>query len=283
MDRAVSIHIGVNQPRERSPGDPLQHSETTAWRMAELAHQAGYRSLLVLQGEEATRQAVHDALAGAAQALGSGDILFVSFSGHGTRLRDLPVEQDERDGWDEAWCLSDSLLVDDKLAGYWRLFDAGVRILVVTESCYGGGMGRLGDHHAQQGGAPAGRPARVVRPVYRGAPPGEGAEDAAPPCIDRAPHDADGIRASLLLLSACREWQRAQDGLFSHHLFDVWNGGAYTGSFCELYRQLRARVVAEGCSQEPCILMLGAADPGFSLEPAFHLQRRTGGRRPGYR
>ncbi|MFL5386143.1 MAG: caspase family protein [Longimicrobiaceae bacterium] len=284
MDRAVSVHVGVNQPRERSPGDPLKHSEATAWRMAELAHQAGYRSLRVLQGPEATRQAVHDALAGAASALENGDILFVSFSGHGTRLRDFGAKQDERDPWDEAWCLYDSMLVDDQLAGYWRLFNAGVRILVVSESCYGGGMGRWEDRSAAQGSMAAGRrPARVLRRPRRSPPGAEDASSPTAPCIMRAPRDADGIQASLLLLSACREDQLAQDGLFSGKLFDVWNQGAFDGSLCELYRQVRKRVMADPCKQEPRIQMFGTDDPRFSIEPAIKLGRRTAGRRPGRR
>jgi hypothetical protein len=283
MDRALSIHIGVNQPRERSPGDPLRHSEETAWKMAGLARQAGYRSLLVLQGAEATHDAVHDMLTGAARTLEGGDTLFVSFSGHGTRQPDRLVERDERDPWDEGWCLYDSVLLDDTLAGYWRLFKADVRIVLVTESCYGGGMGRLGEDPAECVVAGV-RPAAVVQPVYRGAPPEEeAAADRAAPCITRAPRDPDGIRASVLLLSACKEEQRAQDGVFSKHLFDLWNDGAFHDSYCELYRRLHTGVMAKRCEQEPHIQMLGAANPRFSLEPAFHLTRRAPGQRPGYR
>jgi len=286
MDRALSIHIGVNRPRDECPGDPLTHSEETAWKMARLARQAGYRSVLVLQGDEATRDAVHDVLTGAVRTLGSGDTLFVSFSGHGTQKPDdLLVEQDERDNLDEGWCLYDSVMLDDTLSGYWRLFKRGVRIVLVTESCYGGGMGRLGDEPVQpeQSAAEVWR-AAAPPPVYRGAPPeAEAAADRAAPCIPRAPSNPDGIRASVLLLSACREDQRAQDGMFSRQLFRLWNDGAFSGSYCELYRQLRSCVMGKQCAQEPRIQLLGAADPRCSLEPAFHLTRRAPGQRPGYR
>jgi hypothetical protein len=286
MCRAASIHIGVNQPRAGSPGHPLQHSEETAWKMAGLARQAGYRSVLVLQGDEATRDAVHDTLTGAVRTLGSGDTLFVSFSGHGTQQPDdRLVEQDERDNLDEGWCLYDSVLLDDTLAGYWRLFKAGVRIVLVTESCYGGGMGRLGDEPVQFGSGLAGVwPAAPPPPVYRGGPAEEEtAPDPAAPCITRAPCNPDGIRASVLLLSACREDQRAQDGMFSRHLFGLWNDGAFPGSFCELYRQLHKCVMGKQCAQEPRIQLLGAADPRFSLERAFHLTRSPSGQHTVYR
>jgi metacaspase-1 len=279
MSRAVSIHIGVNDPQGQCAGQPrLRHSEATAWRMAELANRAGYDSLLVLRGPEATCQAVDDALAGAARTLAAGDILFISFSGHGARVRDLDWD-DEPDGWDEAWCLHDGILLDDKLAGFWRLFEPGVRILVVAENCFGGGSlrGRREGGAGDGGVADAPRVRRPPPSPRRG--PLQGVEAAPAPtasCIG-APLDADGIRASLLLLAASCEHRPAEDGVYAKHLLDIWNNGAFPGSFCELHRKLRARLLGRG-APEPQILMLGAPDLRFPLEPAFHLHR---GRRAG--
>jgi len=270
MDRALSLHIGVNQPRLPSFGERLTHSEANAWRMAGLAHQAGYRSLRVLLGREATQQAVHEVLAGAASTLRDGDTLFVSFSGHGIQMREVgPSRPDEREGLDEAWCLSDSEFLDDKLVGYWRLFDPGVRILMVTESCYGGGMDRWGNKGPVAGRR---RPAVIDRPVvYRGEEP------AAPALyIRKAPADNLGIRASLLMLSACREDQLAHDGLFSCTLFEVWNEGRFDGTFYDLYQEVRDHPVVDPSGQEPRIAMVGAADPEFPRQPAFRLKARTG-------
>lgn len=277
MPRAVSIHIGVNDPRE-CPGLPvLQHSEESAWRMAELASQAGYDGLLVLRGAEATTRAVDEALARTAGMLVEGDTLLVTFSGHGSLVRDR--DGDERDGWDEAWCLYDGTLLDDKLAGFWRLFKAGVRIVVVAESCFGGGSMR-GDEEDR---ATATMPP-PLRPVMRSGGTLRGvAEPAIASCIGAPPRNADGIEASILLLAACNENQKAGDGLYTEMLLQVWDGGAFNGSYCELHEELRRRVTcARGC-QAPDILMLGAADPGFPLETAFHRSRSTVGRSPVFR
>lgn len=304
MPRAVSIHIGVNHAHGPHADRPLRSSESIAWSMAVLAGQAGYGSTLVLRGAAATRQAVHAALTGAAGTLGRGDIVFVSFCGHGSQERDLDL--DEGHGWDEGWCLADGVLVDDKLAGYWSLFDPGVRILVVSESCYSGGVGREDDKpHASAGVKPVGSvmrgapavPLPAAPPVLRGAALAHyrralrsaprlhprrpirsaGAAGFAGSCIGSAPHDSNGIRASLLLIAASREEQPASEGLFAKHLLGTWNGGAFRGSYCDLHRQLRDGVMTERCSQEPQILMMGAADPAFPLETAFHL----GPPRPG--
>lgn len=306
MSRAVSIHIGVNHPHGRHFDQPLASPEITAWRMAEIASQSGYGSTLVLRGEAATEQAVHDALARAALTLVRGDTLFVSFCGHGSQEPDHDC--DEGHGWDEGWCLKDEVLVDDRLSGYWSLFDAGVRILVVSESCYAGGMGRTGDDASHPQARPAAKPAPVMRgapaappvvtrpvpngaaiahrrralrsahPAPSGTPMRSGANTAfAGSCIASAPHDTHGVRASLLLLAASNEDRPASEGVFSKHLLDVWDGGTFQGSYCDLFRQVKQRVMTSGCSQDPQMLMLGAADAAFPLETAFHLEHQEPG------
>lgn len=142
MHRAVSIHIGVNEPGgAECTRDRLEHSENAAWQMAVLAGQAGYESMQILRGRAATRYAVHNALAAAAGILEAGDNLLVTFSGHGGHVEDVG----DKESHDESWCLFDGELSDDKLAGYWRVFDAGVRIVVVSESCFSGGLNRTGE------------------------------------------------------------------------------------------------------------------------------------------
>ena len=271
MPRGTSIHVGVNRPASTSEC-PLSLSEEGAWRMAELAHQAGYGATHVLRGAAATRNAVGGLLSAAARALEPGQTLFVSFSGHGSRVPD--ADGDERDGWDETWCLHDADLVDDELVETWRLAAPGTRVLVVSESCFGGGMGRYGDDVLA--GRP-GPPHALDRPVYRSAGPAwRGVKQFARPvssCISRAPSHDDGIRASVLVMAGAAEGQKAREGLYVRHLLDLWRGGAFRDSFCALHRALCERVRHDNPQQEPQIMMLGTPDPDFPLEMAFHLDR----------
>jgi hypothetical protein len=274
MPRAASIHIGVNEPRDHPV--LLHHSEDGAWGIAGLASRAGYDSILVLRGPAATRAAVHEALAGAAGTLAGGDTLLVSFSGHGGHETDR--DADERNGSDESWCLYDGELLDDKLAGYWRLFDPGIRIVVVSESCYSGGMDRTGDKrpaYAIDEAAPrVMRGSRGMRSGFRTVDPvTAAAAEAVASCIAEPPHDCFEIRASVLLLTASTEQQPAADGLFTRCLLDVWAGGDFRGTYCDLHKEVKSRVMGTTCGQEPQILMRGAPDPAFPLEPAFHLDR----------
>jgi hypothetical protein len=273
MSRAMSIHIGVNRPCHREAGGrPLQYSEITAWRMAELASQAGYDSLQVLRGEAATRSAVQQALSGAAGVLCEGDTLLVTFSGHGVLLPDQ--DGDERDGLDESWCLADSTVRDDELAEHWRLFERGVRIVVVAESCYSGGSGRDDKYNACVPSRPAGgKRFRGTRSA------GMDDLEAGNPCIVGPASDYDGICASVLLLSASGENKSAHDGVFTRYLLDVWQDGTFRGSYCNLFREVHRRVTAEYSSQHPQILMLGTPDPEFSMAPAFHRDGTTRGSR----
>jgi hypothetical protein len=267
MNRAISLHLGVNHPKDGRSRQALEHSEATAWRMAELASQAGYDAVSMLRGREANRHAVYDALVGAAKVLGQDDIIFVSFSGHGEQTKD--GDHDERDGWDEAWCLHDGILLDDKLAGFWKLFEPGVRILIVSESCFGGGIGRFASEEEDGGGLDFSRNVRGFGSNGHGPSRGPAtARKRGDPCIGQPPANADGIRASLLLLSASAEDEPAKDGLFSKHLFELWNEGEFRESYCELHGEIQRRVRD---TQDPQILMLGARDLAFSTKTAFHL------------
>ncbi len=271
MARGTSIHIGVNHPASTRECR-LSQSEENAWKMASLAYQAGYGAIHLLRGAEATREAVAGLLTAATQALRPGHTLFVSFSGHGSQVPD--ADGDERDGWDETWCLHDADLVDDELAAIWRLAAPGTRVLLVTESCFGGGMGRYGDDVLARYPTLSSPP---DRPVYRSAGPVmRGVKQFAQPmssCIARAPSHDDGIRASVLMMAAAAEGQKAREGLYLRHLLDLWKGGGFRDSFCALHWSLCERVRHDNPQQEPQIAMLGTPDPGFPLEMAFHLDR----------
>jgi hypothetical protein len=223
--------------------------------MASLAAQAGYQSLRVLRGPEATRQALRDELEAAAEGLREGDILFISFSGHGSQERDGDGDDG---GWDECWCLHDGIILDDELADWWRRFEPGVRILVVAEACFGAGGGRDAEGWPRVAKRPA-------RPVYRAT------------LAMRPPGDAEGIRASVLLLAACGEQQHARDGLFTHHLVELWSDGAFAGSYRDLLQLLRQQLLPV---QNPELRMHGAEDVGFADETAFHLMQQSTACRP---
>jgi hypothetical protein len=263
MARGIAIHIGVNQPA--SPRQArLSLSEENAWKMAELSYQAGYGAIHLLRGADATCAAVRSLLSAAAGALKPRHTLLVSFSGHGRRVPDM--NRDERDGWDETWCLHDANLVDDELLEIWKIAATGARVLVVSESCFAGGM-RYGDDVLAE------RPQAPYRPVYRTPGPvlrGVPQYAATAPRISTPAHD-EGIRASVLVLAGASETQTAREGLYTRCMLELWSGGEFRESFQVLQQRLRERVQNENPGQEPQMVMLGTPNSGLPLEPAFHL------------
>ncbi len=79
----------------------------------------------------------------------------------------------------------------------------------------------------------------------------------------------------MLMMTASGEGQRAREGLYLRHLLELWDGGAFSGSFCAMHARLCASVQHENHAQTPQIVMLGAPDPQFPLDIAFHLDRRV--------
>lgn len=264
MNRAVSIHIGVNKPGA-APGDtrvPLADSEAAAWQMAELASQAGYDSMLVLRGDTATLAAVNAALWHVSQLLVEDDTLLVTFSGHGNKVADDDEEPGE--GADEAWSLADGDLLDDTLAGYWRLFKEGVQIVVVSESCYGGGMDRGDDCDPLTAVRRRGRRMRD-EPAWMA----DTLKELKRTCISSPPRYVNAVPATVLMITATDENEASQAGLFTTCLLEVWNGGKFRGSYCELFRAVEQRVTHQNSRQHPQIRMLGTPDMNFPLKSAF--------------
>jgi metacaspase-1 len=70
----------------------------------------------------------------ASGALQSGDLLFVSYSGHGGQITDVSGEEDDK--LDETWCLYDGEPIDDEVFLELRRIAAGVPVLVLSDSCH---------------------------------------------------------------------------------------------------------------------------------------------------
>jgi hypothetical protein len=143
MTNARSIHIGLNHvdPNCYNGWDgALSGCINDAADMQAIADNLGYQSLL-LTDSSATADSVIAEVGQAAMELQSGDILFLSYSGHGGQVDD--VNSDEEDALDETWVLWDRQLIDDELYALWGKFVSGVRIVVLSDSCHSGTVARM--------------------------------------------------------------------------------------------------------------------------------------------
>ena len=138
MPKGLAIALGLNavSPSHYAGwSGVLNGCEADAEDMAAVAKSKKF-SVTELLTKTATRGRLTAELARAAKELQSGDILLLSYSGHGGQVPDL--NGDEPDGEDETWCLYDGQLVDDELYVLLTQFARGVRVLVFSDSCHSG-------------------------------------------------------------------------------------------------------------------------------------------------
>jgi hypothetical protein len=126
----------------------LSVCERDAKDMQKMAKKMGYKTAILLT-KNATSKNVLQEIDKAASTLKSGDIFFLYYSGHGgNEIPDINKDEieelaDEVDGYDETWCLYDRQLIDDILYQRWFSFKKGVRILVISDSCFSGDIVKI--------------------------------------------------------------------------------------------------------------------------------------------
>ncbi len=140
MATGYSLHIGVNTTDPRHYGDelsPLKAAVNDARFWASFATQQGYQASS-LHDQDATSTEVLAALNRYSGVMKPGDILLLTYAGHGGQItNEKPAAQDP-EGYDQTWCLYDRQLLDDELYEAFMAFAGGTRILVVSDSCHSG-------------------------------------------------------------------------------------------------------------------------------------------------
>ena len=98
-----------------------------------------------LTDDKATKAAMVQAMSDLIAKASKGDSLVITFSGHGTYQPD--TDGDEADGLDEALCPYDlqtngAALIDDEIKTLFATRKAGVRIVLISDSCHSGTVTR---------------------------------------------------------------------------------------------------------------------------------------------
>jgi hypothetical protein len=286
----VALHIGLNSvsPAHYAgwSGD-LVACEYDAEDMAAISKQAGMKatSLLTRKG---TRANVLKAIRAASQQLKSGDLFFLTYSGHGGQVPDTSGEEKD-DKQDETWCLFDGQLIDDELYLELTRFADGVRILVFSDSCHSGTVTRapLADATMAPTGRPKLMPPAVGMRTYRQhqafydglqrdvAKQAARAKAVNPDSVlatltvsDRLTDVSAACKASVILISGCQDNQTSMDGAnngaFTEQLLQVWNNGKYKGTYSKFHAAIKSRMSA---SQTPNFFTLGPATAFAQQQP----------------
>ena len=281
--RGLSLHVGLNSvdPKHYAgwSGD-LMACEFDANDMAALAKTQKIQPTVLLT-ERATRANVLKAVRAAAKTLRSGDLMFISYSGHGGQIPD--VSGDEPDKKDETWCLYDGELIDDEVFNELVNFADGVRIVVLSDSCHSGSVVRA---RVPETNGTAGRskmmPPSVAMRTYtqnqkfydglqqkvaaaasrsRGVDPDAALAQLHAAGSSRLSGIAGQIKASVILISGCQDNQTSLDGdhngAFTEELLRVWDDGRFNpehGTYVNFHATIKAGMPA---TQTPNLFTLG--------------------------
>lgn len=273
MATGVSIHIGLNRvdpahyrDEHGQPWDgALVACEFDAHDMQALAEAQGFATQLLLT-EQATSHNVIAAITHAAQDLQAGDILLLTYSGHGGQVPDRNDE--EEDELDETWCCYDRQIVDDELYALWAMFQPGVRIFMLSDSCHSGSVAKDPEVvrlTAERGTRTRVLPLEVQSATYRAHKAFYDGLQAQNPAGDQVE-----IGASLILISGCQDNQSSYDGerngLFTEKLLKVWNGGKFKGNMLHFQRRIRAQMPPV---QSPNYFRTGTPNRQFEQQRPF--------------
>jgi hypothetical protein len=273
MAKGMSLHIGLNHvdPNHYQGWDgQLKGCEQDAKDMAAIARKRKFAASMLLN-EQATADAVKVAISTAAGKLKSGDTFLLTYSGHGGQVPDTNGDETE-DANDETWVLFDRELVDDELYALWGRFEAGVRVLMLSDSCHSGSVARgfLEDPRAASVPAanaprPRAMPEEVVKRTYEANQIFYDQIQADNPQGERV-----GIGASIVLISGCQDNQvsldGAKNGVFTGALLKVWDNGKFSGGLPQFHKTIQLRIED---FQSPNYMKLGADSTTFERQKPF--------------
>lgn len=279
--KGLSLHIGLNSVDPAGYGGwpgTLNACENDARDMERVAAARGFKTKVLLT-KDATSATVISFLKNAAKQLKKGDELFLTYSGHGGQVPDRNGDESS-DGLDETWCLYDRQLVDDELYAYWGMFEKGVRILMLSDSCHSGSVSK--DVMAILAGGPRipirnaaavdysafrvkAIPWEQLDPAYKAKQKVYDKIQKSLPSAEKAP-----VGATVVLISGCQDNQTSldgqQNGLFTEKLLSVWNDGAYKGNLKAFHKAIVAQMPF---TQTPNYFVVGAKNAKFEAAPPF--------------
>jgi metacaspase-1 len=275
MATGISIHIGLNRvdPSHYKDKDgkgwdgKLKGCENDAHAMEAIARERKFTTSLLLN-EQATAEAVTAAIAGAAGKLKSGDILLLTYSGHGGQIDD-PTDE-EKDHKDETWVLYNRQLIDDELYALWGGFERDVRIFMLSDSCHSGSVAReflrgFADQPAANTPVPRALPPEVSEKTYRAHAALYRGVKAECPQGDRV-----DIGASVILISGCKDDQVSldgpQNGVFTGAVLKTWSNGTFKGSIQTFHTNILDQI---SFVQSPEFFEVGISSPAFKQQQPF--------------
>lgn len=243
MPQKYSIHIGLNavDPFNYTGKYPaLRNAENDTRFYQSIAEQKGFATTMLI-GKGATSDNLLTAIKTIAGKMNPGDLFFLSYSGHGTRVKDL--NGDEPSGYDQVLVLYDRLFIDDEFQNCWILFPEQSKVFFVNDSCYNGTVSRflLENRSFVKSTLPG--------HVFRGIDASESNPDfqkhIAFYSSIKLPPENEVVRCPIIHIAACQDNQLADDGnqamnngFFTSTFRDIFDNGQFQGSYRSFFNAI---------------------------------------------
>lgn len=298
MAQGISIHIGINEVDETHYGkfESLNFAVRDAQNMADLAESADFNDVFVL-ADKVKRPESKDVISkieNAAKKLIGGDILLVTFSGHGAQITGNFEEP-----YDQTWCLKDRQIFDDELGYLWSTFEKGVRIFFISDSCHSGTMAttkftflekkkkvktrfsksRIKRLRTGEGDFIVNKHPEIYVPVI---------QDLKQKLIDSGSStfkeaiDKKGVK--VISISACQDFEDAiednNNGVFTAALKQVWYGvinptfgakGVFKGDYKNFFEEVKKITMIMNKTQQPNCVKIGQEVEDFEQQQVFKI------------
>jgi subtilisin family serine protease len=225
MPRGYSLHIGLNIADPAHYGDlpRLNAAVNDALFWEGFARKMGYQTRK-LHDQEAKVATVKEILMDYARKMKAGDILLLTYAGHGGLLDNDKQAGLDKEPYDQTWCLFDRQMLDDEIHECFVPFREGTRIVVVSDSCHSGTITRkvqegidlsdLLEEGSLQLAAARGMTPRIM-PVQVAYWVSQKFRDSVyKPLLAKYRFRRKGtdVKASVTLLAACQDHQITYDG-----------------------------------------------------------------------
>jgi hypothetical protein len=130
MTRAIAIHVCADAETtgRRRPWPPVIAARDTLQRAQRICEHSGVVEQRTLAGDQATPEALCDALGHAAAVLINGGLLVMTFSGH-TERGDGPIET-------ARWCLVGGGMMLSQIADHLAQLPPAARLVIIADTCY---------------------------------------------------------------------------------------------------------------------------------------------------
>lgn len=247
-----ALCVGINDYPVRGADLKGCVNDAKAWAALLIDHYGfAPEHVTVLLDSQATKRQVLNRLDKLLDGAKRGDVIVFTNSSHGTYVADTDGDESR---YDEAMCPYDmrkNLIVDDELRNRFAAIAPGVRLTVISDSCFSGSVTR-----GPAIETPDDRRQRFVNPSLIGRREIAGVRHRAAPRSAEL-HPQSKMRE--VLVSGCRDDQYSYDarfgntyhGAMTHFALEIIRAADYSISYADLWDRLVVRLEEEGFDQEP--------------------------------